>query len=64
MKKEIQKHQTAVPVAPEKAVGTSAPPKGASGMYSSAPFARGFVGASRRRLPFKVSTTPAQDESE
>jgi hypothetical protein len=64
MEKEIQEPQTAVPAAPEKMMGHTATPKVVDGMYSSAPFARGFVGASRHGLPSKVSTTQAQDESE
>lgn len=64
MKKEIQEPQTAVSADCEKVVGASSQSKAASGMYSSAPFARGFVGASRHGLPSKVSTTQAQDESE
>lgn len=54
MEKEIQEPQTAVPTDHEKMVSASASSKGASGMYSSAAFADGYVGAASSERTYKV----------
>jgi hypothetical protein len=54
MEKEIEEPQTAAPADHEKVVSASAPPKGASGMYSSAAFASAHVGAASSERTYKV----------
>jgi hypothetical protein len=54
MEKEIQETKTAVPADHEKVVSASAPSKGASGMYSSAAFADGYVGAASSKRTYEV----------
>ncbi len=54
MKKEIEEPKTAVPADHEKVVSDSAPPKGTRGMYSSAAFADGYVGAASSERTYKV----------